>query len=95
MIKKVFLSDLDIETLEKFGNPHPSNKDDFNYSSNKSYLSSSKIRVKNDNTDTPVSYLTTVGLYDANSNLLATAKLSEPIKKTPDTELVLRVRLDY
>ena len=71
------------------------NHNDFNYSSNKSYLSASKIRVKQDNTDTPVSYITTVGLYDANNNLMATAKLSEPIKKTPDTELVLRVRLDY
>ena len=71
------------------------NHNDFNYSSNKSYLSSSKIRVKQDNTDTPVSYITTVGLYNETNNLMAVAKLSEPIKKTPDTELVLRVRLDY
>jgi hypothetical protein len=71
------------------------NHNDYNYSGNPSYLSSSKIVVKKQPTDTPVSYITTVGLYDSNHELMATAKLSEPIKKTPDTELVLRVRLDY
>lgn len=68
---------------------------EFNYSSNPSYLSSSKIVVKNDPTDTPVSYITTVGLYSPNNELLAVAKLSEPLRKTPETEFVLRVRLDY
>ena len=68
---------------------------DFNYSTNPTYLSGSKIRVKNNSTDTPVSYLTTVGLYSANSELLAVAKVSEPIKKTPNNEATLRVRLDY
>ncbi len=68
---------------------------EFNYSANPSYLSSSKIVVKDDPTDTPVSYITTVGLYSANNELLAVAKLSEPLRKTPETEYVLRVRLDY
>ena len=68
---------------------------EFNYSGNSSYLSSSKIVVKDDATDTPVSYITTVGLYSDNNELLAVAKLSEPLRKTPETEYVLRVRLDY
>jgi hypothetical protein len=68
---------------------------DFNYSSNPTYLSESKMRVKNSSLDQPVSYITTVGLYSPDNELLACAKLSEPIKKTPDTELTLRVRLDY
>jgi len=68
---------------------------EFNYSGNPSYLSSSKIVVKEETTDTPVSYITTVGLYSANNELLAVAKLSEPLRKTPETEYVLRVRLDY
>lgn len=68
---------------------------EFNYSSNPSYLTSSKIVVKDDPTDTPVSYITTVGLYSPNNELLAVAKLSEPLRKTPETEYVLRVRLDY
>ena len=71
------------------------NHSDFNYSSNPTYLSSSQIVVKNSTTDNPVSYITSVGLYSPDNELLAVAKLSEPLKKTPDTELTLRVRLDY
>jgi hypothetical protein len=68
---------------------------EFNYSANPTYLSNSKIRVKDVGLDQPISYVTTVGLYSANNELLAVAKVSEPLKKTPDTELTLRVRLDY
>jgi len=68
---------------------------EFNYSSNPTYLSSSKIQVKNVATDDPVSYITTVGLYGANNEMLAVGKLSEPLKKTPADEFTLRVRLDY
>lgn len=68
---------------------------EFNYSSNPTYLTGSKIRVKNNTLDEPVSYITTVGLYSADSELLAVAKLSECIKKTPSSEVTLRVRLDY
>lgn len=67
----------------------------YNYSSNPTYLSSSQIRVKEFSTDMPVSYITTVGLYSSSNELLAVAKLSEPLKKTPDTEFTIRVRLDY
>ena len=71
------------------------NHNDYNYSTNPSYLSSSKIVVKDVSSDLPVSYLTTVGLYSADNELLAVAKLSEPIKKDPNNEVTLRVRLDY
>ena len=68
---------------------------DFNYSSNPTYLSASRIRVKATRRDDPVSYITAVGLYSADNALLAVAKLSEPLKKTPATEVTLRCRLDY
>ena len=69
---------------------------EFNYSSNPTYVDgTSQIRVKNSSLDQPTSYITTVGLYSADNDLLAVAKVSEPLKKTPDTELTLRVRLDY
>ena len=68
---------------------------EFNYSSNPTYLSSSKVRTKTSTLDQPTSYLTTVGLYSANNELMAVAKLSEPLKKTPENEVTLRVRLDY
>ena len=72
------------------------NTSEYNYSSNPTYLSDSKIVVKGDNAFAePVSYITTVGLYSADNELLAVAKLSEPLKKTPSNELTLRVRLDY
>ena len=71
------------------------NHNEFNYSANPTYLSGSKIRVKTNSTDNPVSYITTVGLYNSQNELLATAKLSEPLMKDPSNELILRVRLDY
>mgnify|MGYP003133582164 CR=1 FL=1 len=71
------------------------NNSEFNLSSNPTYLSSSQIRVKEVSTDNPVSYVTTVGLYSEDNALLAVSKLSEPLKKAPDSELTLRVRLDY
>jgi hypothetical protein len=77
------------------------NHNDFNYSSNPTYLGdansddNSKIRVKTSTLDAPVSYVTTIGLYSADNELLAVAKLSEPLRKDPTNEMTLRVRLDY
>ena len=71
------------------------NHNEFNYSSNPTYTSGSKINVKNTTLDNPVAYITTIGLYSADNELLAVAKLSEPIKKDPTSELTFRVRLDY
>ena len=76
-------------------------KNEFNYSSNPTYISGSKIVVKtnpgvaNEFLQQPRAYITTVGLYSASNELLAVAKLSEPLKKTPTNEVTLRVRLDY
>lgn len=76
------------------------NNSEFNYSSNPTYLSGSKITVKMDpgtheELNLPRSYVTTVGLYSHDNELMAVAKLSEPIRKDPTNELNLRVRLDY
>ena len=71
------------------------NHNEFNYSSNPTYLSASQIRVKNVASDAPISYVTTVGLYAPDNELMAVAKLSEPLKKDPSNEFTLRVRLDY
>lgn len=75
---------------------------EFNYSSNPTYIdqTTNKIRVKatggsRESENSPVSYITTVGLYSHDNELLAVAKLSEPIKKTNASDLTLRVRLDY
>ena len=71
------------------------NHNEFNYSANPTYLSASKLVVKNNSQDTPVSYATSVGLYSPDNELLAVAKLSEPMKKDPSNEFTIRVRLDY
>ncbi len=76
------------------------NHNEFNYSSNPTYLSgtngASEVVVKNgDPANPPVSYLTTIGLYSPDNELLAVAKLSEPLRNTPSNEATFRVRLDY
>jgi len=69
---------------------------DFNYSSNPTYLTGSKIRVKADDPqNNPKSYITTVGLYNAQDQLLAVAKLSKAIEKSPKEDILIKVRLDY
>ena len=69
---------------------------EFNYSSNPTYLSASEIVVKNgEPLNNPRSYVTTVGLYSPDNELMAVAKVSEPLRKAPTNELTLRVRLDY
>lgn len=71
------------------------NHNEFNYSSNPTYLSESQIRVKETSTDAPVAYITTVGLYSSANELLAVAKLSEPLKKDSSNEMIIRCRLDF
>ncbi len=68
---------------------------EFNYSSNPTYLSGSQIRVKNESTDIPISYITSIGLYSEDNQLLAVGKFSEPIRKDNNIELTFRARLDY
>ena len=71
------------------------NHSEFNYSTNPTYTTGSKIRVKDEKDDAPVAYATTVGLYSGDNVLMATAKLSEPLQKSPNTDFTIRVRLDY
>ena len=70
---------------------------EFNYSSNPTFIDSNGlIRVTSgSNVLTTRSYVTTVGLYDENDNLLAVGKVNKPVLKSPETEAVFRLRLDY
>ena len=43
----------------------------------------------------PKTYITTVGLYDDDNELLAVAKLSKPLLKSFSREALVRVRLEY
>jgi hypothetical protein len=73
--------------------------DEFNYSSNPTYVDSdSRIIVIDEGQESnqlSFTFLTTIGLYDANDNLLAVAKLSRPVEKNPEKDMTFRIRLDY
>ncbi len=73
--------------------------DEFNYSSNPTYVDSDNriqvIDVGQEDVQQSFTFITTVGLYDANDNLLACAKLSRPVEKNGERDLTLRLRLDY
>lgn len=69
---------------------------EYNYSTNASFSSGSNGVIKYDSmVNDPQIYVTSVGLYNDNQELLAVAKLSKPIKKSFDRELVIKVKLDY
>lgn len=65
-----------------------------NYSSNPTYKNSEGKILGLDNGE-PFTFVTTVGLYDAEGFLLAVAKTSRPIEKNTQTDLSIRIRLDY
>jgi len=69
---------------------------EFNYSENPSFISGSTGAVLFDSfIDNPKTYITTVGLYNDNQELLAVAKLSRPLPKDFTKELLVRVKLDF
>ena len=69
---------------------------EFNHSQNPSFTSGSNAELVNSSfVSEPNVYITTVGLYNDNNELLAVAKLSKPFKKDPNTEALIKVRLDY
>ena len=68
---------------------------EFNYSNNPSNITGSGELRHNVMIDNPQSYITAVGLYNDNNDLLAVAKLSTPLIKDFTKEALLRVKLDY
>ena len=68
---------------------------EFNYSTNPSNITGSGELRHSVMIDNPQSYITAVGLYNDNNDLLAVAKLSTPLIKDFTKEALLRVKLDY
>ena len=69
---------------------------EFNYSENPSFISGSTGEVLYSNfINNPQTYITTVGLYNDNNELLAVAKLSRPLPKDFTKEALIRVKLDF
>ena len=70
----------------------------YNYSNNPSSLTGSAGQVDTNllgTNNTGKTYITTIGLYNENRELMAVAKLSKPLYKSFDTEHLIRVKLDY
>lgn len=68
---------------------------EFNYSTNPSIITGSGELVHNVMINSPQSYITAVGLYNDNNDLLAVAKLSRPLLKDFTKEALVRIKLDY
>jgi len=69
---------------------------EFNYSENPSFISGSTGEVLYANfINSPTTYMTTVGLYNDNNDLLAVAKLSRPLPKDFTKEALVRIKLDF
>tara|TARA_R110000803_G_scaffold3958_3_gene13622 strand:- start:1332 stop:2354 length:1023 start_codon:yes stop_codon:yes gene_type:complete len=68
---------------------------EFNYSTNPSIITGSGELRHNIMINSPQSYITAVGLYNDNNDLLAVAKLSRPLLKDFTKESLVRIKLDY
>lgn len=68
---------------------------EFNYSTNPSNITGSGELRHNLMIDSPQAYITSVGLYNDNNDLLGIAKLSRPLLKDFTKESLVRVKLDY
>jgi len=68
----------------------------YNYSTNPSMISGSSGEMIYTNfINSPQTYITTVGMYNTNNELLAVAKLSKPLVKDFTKEALIRVKLDW
>lgn len=75
------------------------NADEANYSSNPTYVDSNNrivvIDEGQEETQKSFTFITSIGLYDANDNLLAVAKLSRPVLNDDQKDTTFKVRLDF
>lgn len=71
------------------------NNADYNYTTNPTFISGSGAILWPTMINNPQTYVTTVGLYNDNSELLAVAKMSVPLVKDFTKEALIRVKLDW
>jgi hypothetical protein len=68
---------------------------EFNYTTNPSIIDSNGNLLYTTLINNPQTYITTVGMYNDNNELLAVAKLSKPLVKDFTKEALIRIKLDY
>ena len=67
---------------------------EFNYTQNPTFLDQNGD-IKKEFVHTPTTYVTTVGLYNDMNELLAVAKLSQPLPKDFNNEFLIRAKLGF
>ena len=69
---------------------------EYNYSNNPSFVTGSLGELKYTTfVNDPQTFITTIGLYNNNRELLAVAKLSQPLLKNKTKETLIKVKLDF
>lgn len=68
---------------------------EFNYSNNPTYVTGSGTFTESSFETDPKTYITTVGLYNDSNELIAVAKTSQPIEKSFDREVLIKVKLSF
>tara|TARA_R110002153_G_scaffold84971_2_gene212562 strand:+ start:4612 stop:5718 length:1107 start_codon:yes stop_codon:yes gene_type:complete len=68
---------------------------EFNYTTNPTFQDDKGNVQFTSMINNPRTYITTVGMYNDNNDLLAVAKMSQPIAKDPTKEALFRIKLDF
>jgi hypothetical protein len=68
---------------------------DFNYTTNPSIIDANGNLIYTTLINNPQTYITTIGMYNDQNELLAVAKLSRPLVKDFTKEALIQVKLDY
>ena len=68
---------------------------EFNYTTNPSIIDDNGNLLYTTLINNPQTFVTTVGMYNDNNELLAVAKLSKPLVKDFTKEALIRIKLDY
>jgi hypothetical protein len=68
---------------------------EYNYTTNSSFIETDGTLSFSSMNDNPRTYITTIGLYNDNNELVAVAKMSQPLSKDFTKEALIKVKLDY
>jgi hypothetical protein len=102
--KKLFLAfdagdDFQARRIENVSTSHyfvRANNREYNFSNNPTFVTGSTGQFSQATFERdPKVYITSVGLYNDASELLAVAKISKPIEKSFDKEVSIKVKLDF
>ena len=68
---------------------------EFNYSNNPTYIDADGFFVESTFETDPQTFITTIGLYNDSNELIAVAKTSQPVVKSFDKEVLIKVKLSF